>query len=146
MGKNRNKKPPDGSDINLYYLYSDFFQNEVLNIIEDLPILDSFYFEIPPIYSIYFIDTHWFCFSLLTSSMVLSLMSYLKSISPLDPLPLNLLRILSPYLIDIIRLSLSSPIVPQSVKYAYITPISKKHNLDFSKPSNYRPVSQLSSM
>ena len=59
--------------------------------------------------------------------MVLSLMSCLKSDFPLDPLPLNLLRRLSPYLIDIltgiIRLSLSSSIALQSMKYAYITPI-----------------------
>ena len=77
-------------------------------------------------------------------------MSCLKSNSPLDPLPLNLLRILSPYLIDIItgiiRVSLSSSIVPQSMKYVYITPILKKHNLDSSILSDYRPVSQLSSM
>ena len=85
-----------------------------------------------------------------TSSVVLSLMSCLKSNSPLDPVPLNLLRILSPYLIDIItgiiRVSLSSSIVPQSMKYAYITPILKKHNLDSSILSNYRPISQLSSI
>ena len=77
-------------------------------------------------------------------------MSCLKSNSPLDPLPLNLLRILSPYLIDIItgiiRLSLSASIIPQSMKYAYITPILKKHNLDSSKLSNYRTFSQLSSI
>ena len=97
----------------------------------------------------YFI-THWYCFNLLTSSIVLSLISCLKFNSPLDPLPLNLLRILSPYLIDIItgiiRVSLSSSIVPQSMKYAYIPQILKKHNLDSSKLSNYRPVSQLSSI
>ena len=77
-------------------------------------------------------------------------MSCLKSNSPLDPVPLNLLRILSPYLIDIItgiiRVSLSSYILPQSMKYAYITPILKKHNLDSSILSNYRPISQLSSI
>ena len=58
-------------------------------------------------------------------------MPCLKSNSPLDPLPLNILRKLSSYLIDIITdiimLSLSSSIVPQSVKYAYIIPILKKH-------------------
>ena len=32
------------------------------------------------------------------------------------------------------------------MKYAYITPILKKCNLDSSKISNYRPVSQLSSI
>ena len=77
-------------------------------------------------------------------------MSCLKYNSPLDLLPLNLLRILSPYLIDIItgiiRVSLSSSIVPQSMKYAYITPILKKYNIDSSKLSNYYPVSQLSSI
>ena len=49
-------------------------------------------------------------------------MSCLKSNSPLDPLPLNVLSILSPYLnyiiTGIIRVSLSSFIVPQSMKYA----------------------------
>ena len=77
-------------------------------------------------------------------------MSCFKYNSPLDHLPLDLLRILSNYLINIItgiiRLSLSSSIVPQSMKYAYITPILKKHNPDSSKLSNYRPVSQLSSI
>ena len=54
----------------------------------------------------------------------------------------------------IICLSLSSSIVPQSMKYAYrpiclyvyITPILKKYNIDSSKLFNYRPVSQLSSI
>ena len=77
-------------------------------------------------------------------------MSCLKSNSPLDPIPLNLLCILAPYLIDIItgiiRVSLSSSTVPQLMNYAYITPILKKHNLDSSILSNYRPVSQLSSI
>ena len=98
----------------------------------------------------YFSDTHWSYFKLPTSSVVLSLMSCLKSNSPLDPLPLNLLRILSPYLIDIItgiiRLSLSSSIVLQSMEYAYIIPILNKHNLNSSLLSSYRPVTQLSSI
>ena len=58
--------------------------------------------------------------------------------------------LLNNYIIDIvtgiIRLSLSPSIVPQSMKYAYITPILKKHNLDSTKLSNLRPVSQLSSI
>ena len=45
----------------------------------------------------------------------------------------------------IIRLSLSLYIVPQSMKYAYITHILKKHNLNSSKLSNSCPVSKLSS-
>ena len=146
IGKNRNKNLPDGSDDNLCSLFANFFQNKVLKIIDDLPVVDSIYFESSPSFS----DTHWSYFNLPTSSVVLSLVSCLKSNSPLDPVPLNLLRILSPYLIDIItgiiRVSLSSSIVPQSMKYAYITPILKKHNLDSSILSNYRPISQLSSI
>ena len=118
IGKNRNKKLPYGSDDNLCSLYADFFQNKVLKIIEDLPVVDSIYFESPPSFS----DTHLSYFNVPTFSVVLSLMSCLKSNSTLYPIPLNLLRILSPYLIDIIigiiRVSLSSSIVHQSMKYA----------------------------
>ena len=81
--------------------------------------------------------------------MEFSLMSCYKFKSKCYYRPLNLLHSLSLYLIDIItgiiRLSLYSSIVPQSMKYAYITPILKKHKLDSSKPSNCRPVSRLSS-
>ena len=128
IGKHRNKKLSDGSDDNLCYLFADFFQNKVLKIIEDRFVVDSIYFESPPSIS----DTHWSYFNLPISSVILSLMSCLKSNSPLELLPLNLLRILSPYI--------------KSMKYAYITPILKKHNLDSSILSNYRPVSQLSSI
>ena len=48
IGKNRNKKLPDGSYDNLCSLFADFFQNKVLKIIEDLPVVDSIYFESPP--------------------------------------------------------------------------------------------------
>ena len=123
-----------------------FFQNKVLKIIEDLPIIDSIYFKSPPSFP----DTQWSYFNLPTSSIAFSLVSCLKSNSSLDPLHHNLLRILSHYLIviitGIIRLSISSSIVPQSMKYSYITPILKKHNIDSSILSNYRPVSQLSQL
>ena len=54
IGKNRNIKLPDGSDDNLCSLIADFFQNKVLKIKEDLPIVDSIYFESSPFFS----DTH----------------------------------------------------------------------------------------
>ena len=44
IGKNRNKKLPDGSDDNFCSLFDDFFQNKVLKIMEDLPVVDSIYF------------------------------------------------------------------------------------------------------
>ena len=140
---------------NLYSLFAEFFQNKVMKIIEYLNVLDSIYFEIPPI----FFDTHWSYFNLPTSYMEFSFISCLKSNSPLDPL--NLLLSLSSYLMYvitvIIRLSVSSLIVSQLNNYAYIMMYCdnactnaimhsdfKKHNLVPSKLSNYFPVSQLS--
>ena len=38
----------NGSDNNLCSLFADFFQNKVLKIIEDLPVVDYIYFETPP--------------------------------------------------------------------------------------------------
>ena len=79
IGKTRNQKLLDGSDDNLCSLFSDFFQNKVFKKIEDFPVEDSIYFESP----LFFSDTHWSCFNLPTSSIVLSLVSCLKSNSPL---------------------------------------------------------------
>ena len=51
FGKNRNKKLPDCSDDNLCSLFADSFQNKGLQIIEDLPVVDSIYFESPSFFS-----------------------------------------------------------------------------------------------
>ena len=56
----------------------------------------------------------------------------------------------SPYLIsfitDIINLSLITSVVPQSIKYSYITPLLNKSTIDQSNLANYRPIFQLSPM
>ena len=52
-------------DDNLCSLFADLFQNKVLKIIEDLPVVDSIYFESSPFFS----DTHWSYFNLHTSSI-----------------------------------------------------------------------------
>ena len=58
------------------------------------------------------------------------MMASLKSNCPLDPIPLTLLRALSPSLIEpitmIIHASLITPIVPKFMKHSYITPTIKK--------------------
>ena len=77
-------------------------------------------------------------------------MASLKSNSPLDPIPLTLLRTLLPLLIEpitmIIHASLITSIVPKSMKHSYITPIIKQTTLSHSNLSSYRPISQLSSI
>ena len=45
---------------------------------------------------------------------------------------------------DIINVSLITAVVPQSMKYSYITPLLKKQNLDHSNLANYIQISQLS--
>ena len=74
-------------------------------------------------------------------------MASLKSNSPLDPIPLTLLRILSPSLIAhitmIMHASLITFIVPKSMKHSYITQVIKKLPLT---TRTCRPISQFTSI
>ncbi len=54
----------------------------------------------------------------------------------------NFASVLTPCLVKIFRLCLSTPTFPSCWKYAYIQPIHKKD--DRSKPLNYRPIALLS--
>ena len=70
-------------------------------------------------------------------------MNSLKYHSPLDHVPLCIFHSISPYLIsfitEIINVSLITSVVPQSMKYSYITPLLNKPTLDHSNLANYRP-------
>ena len=98
----------------------------------------------------HFSSFHRSCFSLPNHLEIQTLIIPIKSPSPLDPIPLTLLRSSISYLIipitNIFRSLLISSVVPPSMKQAYITLIIKKSTLDSSILSNYRPVSQLSSL
>ena len=65
-------------------------------------------------------------------SELLDLMLASKSSSPIDPLPLSIFHklsfILTPFILNIINISLHSGIVP--LKHAIIKPILKKPGLD----------------
>ena len=69
-----------------------------------------------------------------------------KSSSPIDPLPLSLVHklalILTPFIFNIINISLHSGIVPSSL-YCYNKTYSEESGLDIECLSNYRPISQL---
>ena len=86
-------------------------------------------------------------FSYTSFSEVLDLMLTYKSSSPIDPLSLYIFHaidfILTPFILNIIIISLHSGIVPSSLKNAIIKPILKKPGLDIECLSNYRPISQL---
>ena len=70
--------------------------------------------------------------------------------SPLDPLPTSILKryavMLSPFIARLVNESLSQGIFPKSFKTAQVLPVLKKHNLDPSIPSSYRPISNLSTI
>ncbi|KAK6168510.1 hypothetical protein SNE40_021026 [Patella caerulea] len=67
----------------------------------------------------------------------------------LDPLPTWILKkdlivdTISPLITYIFNSSISSSCVPESLKYALVTPILKKSSLDQQIFKNYRPVSKL---
>ena len=87
---------------------------------------------------------HFDSFSFNSISEVLDLMLASKSSSPIDPLHLSLFHklafILTPFILNIINISLHSGIVPSSLKHAIIKPILKKPGLDIECLSNYRPI------
>ncbi|KAI2665842.1 RNA-directed DNA polymerase from mobile element jockey [Labeo rohita] len=66
---------------------------------------------------------------------------------PHDSLPPKLLKSVfesvGPCILKLINSSLNSGCVPEVFKYAVVQPLLKKHNLDPSVLSNYRPISKL---
>ena len=71
--------------------------------------------------------------------MIISLILLTTSPYPLDPIPLSLMQ-------NISQLLSSLRHVPLDLKYALVSPISKKNKLDHNSLSNYRPISQLSTI
>ena len=146
VGKTQTRHLPDKPGSVLCSLFANFFQQKNASIINVLPNINSVRLNPNLTYNL----NYWSCYTLPTYDFVLSLMTSLKTNSPLDPIPLNLRRLLSPYFIglitEIIYRSLISSIVPHSMKYSYIIPIFKKTTLDQSNLSSYRPISQLSSI
>ena len=116
----KTKHIPDQSDSVICSLFANFFQQQNYSIINVLPNINSVRLN-PNLTSNL---NHLSCFTLPTHDVVLSLMTSLKTNSPLDPIPLNLLGSLSPYFIglitEIIHRYLISYIVPHSMIYSYL--------------------------
>ena len=130
VGKSK-PKLPEQPDIVICSYFLNCFQNKVYTIITALPNVNVDFLILKS--SSLDSHNHWSCFTLpigkYTHPYVLSLMASLKANSPLDPIPLTLLRTLSPLLIEpltmIIHASLITSIVPKYMKHSYITPIIK---------------------
>ena len=65
----------------------------------------------------------------------------------LDPVPTWLLKHIAedliPFLTHLINSSITSGVVPRSMKHAFVTPHLKKANLDPDNMTNYRPIAKL---
>ena len=92
VGKSKPRHLPDQPDTVLCSSFANFFQNKVSNIIAALPNVNVDLLTLNS-YSLAS-HNHWSSFTLPTRPYVLSLMASLKSNSPLDPIPLTLLRTL----------------------------------------------------
>ncbi len=69
------------------------------------------------------------------------------SYCPLDSIPPHLFKdvfhIIGPCVMDLINSSLMTGCVPAALKHAVVQPLIKKHNLDPTVLSNFRPISKL---
>ena len=98
IGRDQNRRLPDHSDSYMCTAFSNFFQRKISNVIDSLPRFDFALFDVTFITS----SNHWSCFTLPSQAFVLSLVTSLKSHSPLDPVPLVLIHSISPYIIGLI--------------------------------------------
>ena len=113
-----------------------------MNIIKSLPTPLNEPYNLP-LYSLS-------SFTLPSTTTIEKLLSAVNTSSELDPIPHSILNkyhiYIASYYQEIIENSLTSGIFPIYMKTAYVTPIIKKPNLDKSILSNYRPISNLSTL
>ena len=81
---------------------------------------------------------------------IISIILATKYPSTLDPIPLSLMQNISPllatYITEIISKSFINGHVPLDLKHALVSPIIKKNKSDHNSLSNYRSISQLSTI
>ena len=151
MRKSKKINLPNPPPQHLSELFSSFFINKI-HVIHQT-ILNQLNQQI----------THTIC-STYTPSTITTLSSFIypttqdiehlillsKSSSPLEHIPLSLMKKVSPllakYFYEIIYTSFMKAHVPSILKHALVIPILKKSNLDKNSLCNYRPISQLSTI
>ena len=131
----------------LFSNFSFFFQDKVSNIISKIKLITNNVAFIPLRYDIlpgYGIYVNYFSSTSFSEVLDIMLASnrLLQSIHCLYIFFISLL-LLTPFIFNIINISLDSGIVPSSLKHAIIKPILKKLGLDIECLSKYRPISQL---
>ena len=119
VGKTQIKHLPDHPDIVLYSLCANSLQQQHSSIINVFPNINSSRLNHNSPINPLKITVRVFCFPHVTFTLFDDI---LENQFPLNPIPLNLLRLLSPYFIrliaEIIHISLLLCIVPHSMKYS----------------------------
>ena len=143
LGKRQTVALPAGkTDQQLADEFATFFIEKISKIRENIDSTDCTYPSPEPS------ESRLECFADVTEQEVLAIIrrSSNKSCS-LDPVPTGLLKQclgpLLPVLTHILQESLTTGVVPSSLKTARVIPTLKKPSLDKDELSNYRPVSNL---
>ena len=143
LGKDKCNVYPDGNDTDIADKFCAFFENKVQDIRDEL---DSA--QCNPVVFEPFTGTLFDSFRPATVQEVKQIILNSPSKScDLDPIPTCLLKenldVLLPSITNIINASLVEGVVPSCFKYAIVTPLLKKKDLDTNIFKNYRPVSNL---
>jgi hypothetical protein len=129
-------------------LFSKFFFSKIFRIVQNInakPVNAS----TSPLSTASYTATTMFQFEPVSPEAVRKcILSSKPKTCQLDAIPTSLmiecLDAVLPAITDLFNSSLASGVFPQSFKFAHVTPILKKHNLDVNEFKNYRPVSNLS--
>ena len=149
MGKTKEKILPDIIYSDLCNQCSSFFKNKIEIIrytINNLICIAQHTLPYTPPFTTFLLSS----FTPPSTDYIELLILSSKSSSPIDSIPLSLMKKIAPalsiYLTTIFKNSLNYGTVPTDVKHALISPILKKNNLYKNSLCNYRPISQLSTI
>lgn len=123
-------------------MFQRYFIDKVLNIRRNISI------SLPHVSPVSQARQLFDSFTLISLHQLKKLVTHLKPTSfPRDIVPARIIKeafdTVGPTLVNLIKGSLSSGLVPTALKYAVVRPLLKKANLDPTDPANFHPISLL---
>ena len=141
---------PDLLDIQLYSTFSDYFSDKIKLTYDNLNTLNKQLPDIQLYYDYAILTPTFTVFSLPTTTEIYNIIITSNCSSPSEPLPLQTLKKLASTIAPIYKRfideSLITGTIPSDLKHSIISPLTKKAKLDCNTLSNYRPISQLTTL